>query len=170
MVQGRPLNLNERLTTSLLNAIRSGATLDKACAFAGIDSGTLRRWRSRGEAALKVPPGRRNPTQRRLVDFCADLDEAMSAAEVRYQTQVHLIATAAAFFDEHGNRLPTPSIEQQRVSLQAAQWWLSHRSRDTYTTRQEVTGKDGTPLELSPSEAFAIFRELAAAQPEPIED
>ena len=65
------------------------------------------------------------------------------------------------------------AVDQQRVSLQAAQFVLTHRFRDDYTTRSELTGKDGAPLEMSAGEAWDKLLALTgreAESPEPDDD
>jgi len=131
---GRPDLLNEAKAKVIVDAVRTGTTLDTAAAWAGVTAETLRRWRRRGEQALTVPPGRRSPTDRKYADFCGVLDQALAEMAVRMQELVYATAT---------------QTEDRALAFRAATWYLMHRERDDYTTRSEVTGKDGDPIELT---------------------
>jgi hypothetical protein len=168
LLTGRPDHLTDANAKVILAAVRTGSTMDTAAAWAGVTGETLRRWRRRGEAAQAVPAGRRNPTDRKYADFCAVLDQALAEMAVRMQEVVYTIAIAGAPTATPENPHPLkPSVEQQRVSLQAATWYLVHRERDTYTTRSEVISPTNGPTELSGAEALAIFRKLATDNPLP---
>jgi hypothetical protein len=138
---GRPDQLNEAKAQVIFDAVRAGSTLDTAAAWAGVTGETLRRWRRKGEAAQAVPPGHRNPTERKYAAFCGVLDQALAECAVRAQ---------AVLFEAIKLGEPTPShaptIEERRLAVQTAQWWLTHRQRDDYTTRQEVVGREGGPV------------------------
>tara|TARA_Y100000004_G_C8948076_1_gene427222 strand:+ start:759 stop:1190 length:432 start_codon:yes stop_codon:yes gene_type:complete len=49
----KPYKLDEQLTERLLNAIKLGSYIEHACAYAGINSSTYRRWRSLAEDNLE---------------------------------------------------------------------------------------------------------------------
>ncbi|WP_200827804.1 hypothetical protein, partial [Thermomonospora echinospora] len=53
--RGRPLRLlDERVRSELLEAIEAGATIEAACAAAGITSATYRSWMARGRQAQEA--------------------------------------------------------------------------------------------------------------------
>lgn len=144
----------ERIET-LINAIRLGNPLKTACNFAGLSDETVRVWRRKGEAALELPQGRRNPTQRKYADFVGRLDKSLAEANFRAQATIHALMTQDV-------RSVTP--EQQRIALQAAQFFLTHRDNANYTTRTktEVSGVDGAAIEvdLSAERAWERMVEL----------
>lgn len=133
--------LDAERTEILVNTIRLGTPLKTACSFAGISDETLRKWRKRGEEAAKIAPGRRNPTDKKYADFVGQIDKALAEANVRAQATIHGLMTKP---------VATATPEEQRIALSAAQFFLTHRDPDHYSTktRTELTGADGTPLEV----------------------
>ena len=166
MATGAPTALNAARQQAIIDAIRTGATQKRASAFAGVHLDTIAQWRRKGEAALLKPARNRGETERKYAEFVIALDKALAETAVMMQSVVTQVASRGLPSPE----TPIPTVEQQRVSLQAATWWLSHRERDDYTTRSEVTGKDGASLELSASEALSIFRDLAKTYPTEVVD
>jgi hypothetical protein len=166
MATGATTALNTERQATILNAIRQGATEKRAASFGGVHLDTIRQWRRKGDLALAKKAGQRTPTERKYADFVTALDKALSETAVMMQSVVTGIASLGL---RQEGQAP-PSIEQQRVSGQMATWWLSHRERDDYTTRAEITGRDGESVGLSSAEALAMFREIAKANPLPIDD
>lgn len=160
MVRGAPTALNAARQQTIIDAIRNGATEKRASAFAGVHLDTIRQWRRKGEIALSKPARERGQTERKYADFVTALDKALAETAVMMQSVITGIAARGLTRDG-----VEPSVEQQRISGQMATWWLSHRERDDYTTRSEITGRDGAPLELSSTEALNLFRDLAKAYP-----
>jgi hypothetical protein len=156
---GRPTALNDALQETIINAIRQGINEKKAASFAGVSIESIRTWRRKGDAALAKKSNERSPTERKYANFAVAIDRALVECSVMMQS----VVTGIASYGARQAGQPIPSVEQQRISLTAATWWLSHRERDEYTTRSEITGKDGAPLDLSAADALAIFRELAAS-------
>lgn len=144
---GRPDQLNEAKVKVMLDAVRSGSPLHTATAAAGISDETLRRWRRKGEAAQAVPPGRRNPTERRFAEFCGVLDQALAECTVRMQQIVYATAT---------------QNEDRALAFRAATWYLTHRERDDYTTRHELVGKDDEQEEMTAHEAWTHLQAIAS--------
>jgi uncharacterized Fe-S cluster-containing radical SAM superfamily protein len=50
---GRPSKLTPEVQEKICNAIRAGNYYEAACAYAGIDYSTFRRWMIKGEKAKK---------------------------------------------------------------------------------------------------------------------
>jgi hypothetical protein len=123
---------------------------ETAAAAAGVSEETLRRWRRKGEAALAVPPGRRSPTERRYAASCGAFDQALAETAVRMQEVVFATAT---------------QTKDRVLAFRAATWYLVHRERDDYTTRQVVTTEDDDPLDMSATGAFAALVTIANAHP-----
>jgi len=157
---GHPLMLDAERMEVLLNAIRLGTPLHRCCDFAGISRETLRQWRHRGEKALLIPPGKRNPTDRKFAEFIGALDKAIAQAIVQAQRTVHTLMTQDVV-------RATP--EQQRIALTAAQFFLTHRAPEDYNTKTtaELTGKDGGAIEvaLSAEKAWEILQAVNSGKP-----
>jgi hypothetical protein len=144
--------LNEQTSKTILDAIKVGTPLHTAAAVAGVSDETLRVWRRLGEKAQAVPPGRRSPTERRLVRFLGALDAAMALASARAQ---------AVVFDTF------TQVEDRALAFRAACWHLEHRERADYAPRSEVTGAEGGPVEMSGGEAWDILTGLVRKYAEP---
>ena len=157
---GHPSVFDAQRSDILLNAIRIGTPYQLACDFAGIHRDTLRKWRRRGEQALLIPSGRRGPTDRKFAEFVGALDKALAESGVRAQQTIHTLMTLDV-------KNTTP--EQQRVAMSAAQFHLTHRLADYYTTKTstELTGKDGGPIDvaLSAERAWEILQAINKGEP-----
>lgn len=152
---GRPTIFDQERSEALLNAIRLGTPLQVACDFAGISRETLRLWRQRGNRALAGDPRRLSPIDRKFAAFIVALDKAVAQAGVQAQRTIHTLMSQDV-------RSATP--EQQRIAMSAAQFFLTHRLPDYYTTKvsTELTGKDGGPIEmaLTAEKAWEIVRAI----------
>nr|PZN07741.1 MAG: hypothetical protein DIU64_11805 [Caldicoprobacter oshimai] len=73
---GRPSKLTPEVQEKICNAIRAGNYYEAACAYAGIDYSTFRRWIIKGEKAKSG----------KYYDFC----EAVKKAE--YEAEMRLVA------------------------------------------------------------------------------
>jgi hypothetical protein len=141
----------------LITAVRLGNPFKTAALFAGIDETTLVKWRAKGRAALNLPSGKRNPTERKFADFVLAFDKALAEANVRAQATIHTLMT---------RDLQNATPEQQRVAMAAAQFHLTHRDPKNYSTqvRTELTGKDDGPVDVDAMgfEFVSILREVKA--------
>jgi hypothetical protein len=101
-------------------ALRAGAHMEQAAAYAGIDRSTVYRWRMRGEA---------DNAPQRFRDFAAAVGEAEAGFEI---ASLALIARAG---DEH---------------WQARAWLLERRHPKRWGRRKalELSGPDGEPIQL----------------------
>lgn len=117
---GRPTKLTPELQKSVVDLLRRGNYLETAALANGIDRATIRDWLKRGNKA-------RSGIYR---NFSRAVREALTYAEV---SDVEKIRKAAA------------------SDWRAAAWRLEHRYPQRWTrkatTRQEVTGKGGKPIE-----------------------
>ena len=55
--------------------------------------------------------------------------------------------------------------KDRALAFRAATWYLVHRERDDYTTRQVVTSEDDEPEVMSAQEAVAALCAIAEAHP-----
>ena len=149
----------------IITAVRIGVALDAACGYAGVSPRTLPRWRQIARECETKKASQLTEHEKNCVTFCQALDMALDEFEVRAQTTVGMIASQA-------DLLALP-VEEKRLALQAAQWWLSHRKTAKYNTQQrvEVTGADGGPITVESGEnILQIMKDLVAANPPEYED
>ncbi len=157
---GRPTIFDATRSEALLNAIRLGAPIAVSCDFAGISRATLALWRNRGEKARAADQGKLSPIDRKFVVFIDALDKAVAQAAIQAQRTIHTLMS-----QEVKNATP----EQQRIAMSAAQFFLTHRLSRHYntSTRTELTGRDGGPLEvaLTSEQAWEIVRSIQSGEP-----
>jgi hypothetical protein len=151
------VTLDAQRQADLITAVRLGNPFKTAALFAGIDETTLVKWRAKGKAALQLPSGKRNPTDRKFADFVVGFDKALAEANVRAQQTIHALMTM---------NLQNATPEQQRVALSAAQFHLTHRDPKNYSTqvRTEITGADSGPVDLALTNGEDVFKILLDAK------
>ncbi len=116
----RPSKLSEPVVNRLCEAIRKGATYERACDYAGISYSTFNGWIQQAETAKSG----------QFLKFLEAIRTAEGEAAKRWLD----IIDAAALND--GN-------------WKAAAWMLSRRyPKDYGTSVQQVTGDDGAPLTI----------------------
>jgi hypothetical protein len=151
-MDGAPTRLTDDTQRTLLDCLRLGNPFKTAAMFAGVDVDTINQWRRKGLTALRKAASERSANERRYANFVGALERAMTEASVRAQTQIYSIMTIPLV--ENGLRA---SPEQQRVILRAAEFHLSHRDPENYSTQtrtelsglQEVDEIDAEALEMS---------------------
>lgn len=117
---GRPSKLTPEVQDKIVRAISTGNWLDTACAYAGVDSSTVRRWIAKGESEDAEPVFR---------EFCTAIKQAKAEAEIR---AVALIQKAA-----------------QDGTWQASAWYLERSFPDRWGRhRLEITGADSQPVRV----------------------
>lgn len=117
---GRPSKLTAEVQDKIVRAISTGNWLETACAYAGVDSSTVRRWIAKGEAEDAEEPFR---------TFCTTIKQAKAEAEIR---AVALIQKAA-----------------QDGTWQASAWYLERSFPDRWGRhRLEITGADSQPVRV----------------------
>jgi transposase-like protein len=146
--------------------LRQGAMVKDAAARVGVAVETLRRWQATGvrvRAALGERDADGNP-KHDTADLsahernCVELANRMDAAEADTRTALLALTQQLA----RGGRQRVETIvkvnaagqELERVTktsttepdIRAIQWMLSHRWRDDFGSRVEVTGADGGPV------------------------
>ena len=118
--QGRPTKLTTEVQDKIVRAVATGNWLDTACAYAGVDASTVRRWMAKGEGDDAPEPFR---------SFCTSIKGAKAEAEVR---AVALIQKAA-----------------QDGTWQASAWYLERSFPDRWGRhRLEITGANSEPVRV----------------------
>ena len=118
--QGRPSKLTTEVQDKIVRAVATGNWLDTACAYAGVDASTVRRWMAKGEGDDAEEPFR---------SFCSSIKGAKAEAEVR---AVALIQKAA-----------------QDGTWQASAWYLERSYPDRWGRhRLEITGANSQPVRV----------------------
>lgn len=120
--RGRPTKLTDEVASSVLDLLRRGNYLETAAIMSGVDPSTVRGWLKRGREAKSGA----------YRDFFAAVRRAIVRPEIE---DTETIRKAAA------------------SDWRAAAWRLEHRYPQRWarkTTKHEVTGKGGSPLQEGP--------------------
>lgn len=114
---GRPTKLTADVQERICQKIREGNYYEAACAFAGVDYATFRRWMEKGETANTGP----------FREFCEAIQRAVAEAEVAVvaQWQADMPGNWQASRDFLARRFPD-------------RWGPRER--------KELTGKGGGPI------------------------
>jgi hypothetical protein len=115
---------------TLLDAVALGNPLKTCCLYAGIDDSTLRKWRIRGENARAIPSGKRSGTEQKFVNFVTALEKALAEANVLAQKTVNTLM---------GIPLENATDNDKTLALRAAQFHLTHRDPENYSTSTKTT-------------------------------
>ena len=129
MPGGRPTKLTPRVRATILEGIRAGLALGRACERAGVHDATYRRWILRGEQeAERIADGESpDPDERRYYTFRTDATRARAEGLTTLVAQVRLAASD---------------------DWRAASWLLSVLDPDTYGKRVNLAGEDGGPVNV----------------------
>lgn len=140
---GAPSKFSEERAERLIQAVRGGNYLKTACAFAGIDYTTLRRWIHKADEP-DAPPEYR--------EFRDALEKARADAEVAALAKIQKAANEGQW--------------------QASAWFLERSMPERWArkekTQLEITGEGGGPvkvvsgIELEPEAMAALARRLQA--------
>ena len=144
MAGGRPTALTKHVSSAIIEALKSGASMSDAAS-------TLRRWRRRGEAALEVRPKERTPEERTFARFCLATERASAEVVI----QAHEVINNLIDID-----IENASMEEQRLALKAAIWFLVHRYPEEYSPnrrREPVEPKDNRGDRVSGRDALAAL-------------
>jgi hypothetical protein len=118
MRTGRPTKLTAKAAERIVAAVRAGATRQVAAEVAGVARSTLQLWVAKGQ-------GTRAPKAHR------DLVEQLTAAVAQREVQAHAHIARAGTTD-----------------WRADAWYLAYVRGYRLTSRHELTGPDGGPLEV----------------------
>lgn len=152
---GRPPKLTQDLRLTLVEVIKIGTPLKVALSYVGLTDDVIYVWRNKAEAAKRLA----HPTKelQAFVDFFGEVDRAMHEATVSAQRTIHYL---------FNRDLTVLTTEEKRLAFQAAQFHLTHRNGQDYSTRSrtELTGSEGGPLHISGKEALALLREIGESE------
>ena len=116
---GRPTKLTPELQTALIKALSSGAFIEAACEYVGIDPGTYHRWMAKGAEEDTDP-------------VYGEFREAIKAARAAVTLRMAGRVLEAA---DDG-------------SWQAGAWWLERSFPDQYGRRTNLAGPNGGAIEV----------------------
>lgn len=116
---GRPSKFTPKIKEKVLQGIRLGLSIVKACNIAGIDYNTYRNWETK---ALE-------DKEPNYIDFFQQCERAKDEREAFHLTQIINASRDGTW--------------------QASAWFLERSMPDKYSlkTRTEITGKDGGPVQ-----------------------
>lgn len=131
--QGRPTKLTPEVHKAIVEAIRAGASRQAAAASVGIAGRTLLEWIARGDGTS---------TRESSEDF-ARLAQDLHAAEADFEQT--LIKDVLAY-----------SAMGEKPDWRGPAWLLERRFSDRWgkTTKTELTGRDGGPVQVSSNTDF----------------
>ena len=171
----RPTKLTGEVQDRLVMAIRAGNYLETACAYAGIDYSTYRRWFKRGmDEFERVAEDRRRKirqSEEGFCEFCEAVTRARAEVEMRNVALVQkaamerdvtkTVTTERVVVTSTGQVLPGPDGKPMRevttrtethreFEWRAALEWLARSFPERWgnKVRQEITGKDGKPIQV----------------------
>jgi hypothetical protein len=119
MATGRPTKLTAKATERIVAAVLTGASRQVAADAASVSRSTLQLWLAKGQ-------GPRAPKAHR------ELVDALTAAEAQREVQAHAHIARAGQED-----------------WRADAWYLAYVRGYRLTSRHELTGPDGGPLEVA---------------------
>lgn len=164
--RGRPPKLSHEIIEKIVTAIRTGAYIETAAAYAGIHKATFYRWLKKGaEAKRGLHKELSDAIEKALADVeLADLQCVMKHAQ-GFETKKKVSY-------KKGDRVIEEREETTvRREWQAAAWRLERRFPERWGRRQrtELTGPDGEPLApmVNQTQVFMRLPENGRRDPEP---
>jgi hypothetical protein len=145
---GRPSLLTDETEERIVSAVRGGAYLDDASAYAGISRHTLFSWMRDGRAAAEREEQGELLSEReqRLVNFLNAVEKARADASIR---NLMVIQQAA-----------------QEGNWQASAWYLERTNPKKWGRHEtvEITGADGGPVQVEVSAKDTLRTKFEAAE------
>ncbi|MDB5910356.1 MAG: putative phage protein [Massilia sp.] len=161
---GRPLKLlSDAVEEAILDAIRYGATIEAACAAAGIATSTYRSWMARGREAQETleETDELPDSERPFLSFLAAAMRAHAQGEVANVRRIDRVADGGYVIKTRTRRMRDPAtgdlVEETETDIappdwRAAAWILERRHRETFgkeAAALEISGPDGGPVEMA---------------------
>lgn len=133
---GAPVKLTEDLIKQICNAIRSGAYMETAASYCGIDKVSFYKWMKLGRQKPRSIYGA-------LINA---LDKALADAELRDIVTIDRASTGTpAQYDEDGNLIK----QEMRPDWKASAWRLERKFPKKWGVKAhlEHSGPDGSPIQ-----------------------
>ena len=143
---GQPSVLSEAVQAEFFANRAWGISIEKSAELAGVSWTSVKNWRAVGEESLSIPAGKRTPYQQKCVTFFTALRRVDSEWVKRCEIVLNLAMSPAS-----GDRWQHASAEEKRLAVQAATFKLTHQASHDYSTRSEISGPDGGPMEVQAS-------------------
>lgn len=173
-----------RVIDRIVDALRGNAFKHDAAARAGISTETLRAWQAKGNRALiELLAGRKRRSDFEVHTLrCMELATEIERAEAEARSALLEVTTRVAMGgverrktverrDAEGNLQDiTEHTEHTLPDTRTLTWLLTHRYREEFSDRLELTGPGGGPVELNVSardrliEAIQGVRERSAIE------
>jgi hypothetical protein len=152
----RPTKLSPKTRNRICDSIRKGVPRERAGRLAGISPPTFHRWMAMGLADEEQ--GKTTAAREFRAMVLRAEDELIERA---------LASVVDAFEQEDGRY-----VHELRDRIAATRFMLPHRFSSEFSTRQEVTGKEGAPVQVQAEVAVRpLFtdEQLAAMTPEQLQ-
>jgi hypothetical protein len=158
----RPQLLTDKVISDVELALKNGAYLETAAAFAGVNTKTFRDWLTKGaKAAQKWEKDDNSLTDNEKVQkrFHDVVKKALAEIEVTLGTLVLRAARGGPVLDREGKQ-----VGYMQPQWTAAMTMLERRfaGRWSRVNRHEVTGSDGGPVEVDTGSTDRILGALAS--------
>lgn len=163
MSGGRPTECTAEVIEDFANYMRSGATLEDACALVGVVGQTARNWKREGEAALRKADNDLDAVEddnRRIwAEFFCTVTRAEAQALMRNLALVQTAAQErpeAVYRQDDSGQVVRDPVTGEPMKMQPGDWraaakFVEMRFPDTWGQRKqklEHTGADGGPVQV----------------------
>lgn len=146
---GRPSGYRPEFVEQVYKLALLGLNDDEIASVFGVIAQTLYNWDKKHPEFL---------TSRARGKDIADAN----VAEKLYKRALGYEHEAVKILQYEGEPVIVPYTEHYPPDTQAASWWLKNRQSARWKDRQEITGKDGGPIEIAEALTDARTRRLAA--------
>jgi hypothetical protein len=91
---------------------------------------------------MKIPAGKRSAHQQKCVNFVT----ALTRIDDEWLKRCEIVLNLAMSPGQTENRWKDASPEEKRIATDAAKFKLTHQASHEYSTRQEISGPEGSSL------------------------
>jgi hypothetical protein len=157
---GRKPLLSPDVEAEYFNARSMGLSLRRAAGWAGVAENTIKNWLTKGEAASKVPAGKRTAHDQNCLNFLRRHEKVDHEWLMRCETVLNLalkVGSGAKAWDE-------ATIEERRLAVETAKFKATHQAPGEYSTRTQLTGGDGGAIDVELSGGLDVWQILKDAE------
>jgi hypothetical protein len=141
---GAPSVLSKELQDEFLNNRSLGLSFERSAKLCGISVTSVKNWRAIGEAAFSKPVGKRSAHEQKCVTFVT----ALSRVDDEWLRRCEVVLNFAMTPGQNATTWANASIEERRLAVETARWKAQHQAPGDYSTRTEITGAEGGPVDV----------------------